>query len=121
MSASNWSVILTVADHDQNGFVSLAIWPGLSEADARRFISDADALVSDDNEPDIKTAAFTFILDLIDQRSGMIDNGKRLLPTQVAMSLAPDQVQDWLNERPRPDDVIYRSVPALFAPLPQPA
>jgi hypothetical protein len=112
----SWSVILTVGDHEQNGFVALAQWPRLSEPDARRFIANTDALVSDDNEPDVKTAAFTFILDLVDPRSDVIDNGKRLLPTQVAMSLAPQQVRDWLHERPVPDDVIRRPVPVLAIP-----
>jgi hypothetical protein len=103
-------VILTVADHDKNGFVHLARWPNLSEIDARAFIGSIDGEITDDSEPDIKTASHTFILDLWDGRD-LIDNGKRLLPMQVAMSLAPDQVQDWLNERPEPDSVIRRPVP----------
>lgn len=108
--AGQHEVILTVADHDKNGFVHLARWPRLSEADARNFIDAIDSEVTDDSEPDIKTASQTFILDLWDERY-LIDNGKRLLPIQVAMSLAPDQVRDWLNERPEPDDVSTRRIP----------
>jgi hypothetical protein len=108
--AQRYEVILTVADHDKNGFVHLARWPNLAEADARNFIGAIDGEVTDDSEPDIKTASQTFILDLWDGRD-LIDNGKRLLPMQVAMSLAPDQVQDWLNERPEPDSVMCRPIP----------
>lgn len=104
--------MLTVADHDQNGFVAIAKWSRLSGAQARAFIASQDAAVSDDSEPNIKTAAFTFILDLVDEKSGdIMDTGKRCLPTQIAMSLAPDQVRRWLEERPDPDSVINRAVP----------
>lgn len=105
-------VVLTVADRERNGFVSLARWPLMGEADARAFIDAADAQVSDESEPDILTASFTFILDLMDEANGdMIDTGKRVLPTQVAMSLAPEQVRQWLEERPDPDSVMNRYIP----------
>jgi len=110
----HFSVVLTAADHDQNGFVSLAKWIGMSESTARNFIAGIDAEVSDESEPDIKTVAYTFILDLWDGRD-CIDNGKRVLPTQIAMSLAPDQVRDWLLERPDPDSVVDRPIPILCA------
>jgi hypothetical protein len=108
---SRCEVVLTVADHDKNGFVHIARWPNLSEVDARSFIAAVDSEIDDDAEPDIKTASHTFILDLCAGRYEIIDNGKRLLPTQVAMSLAPDHVQAWLNERPEPDSVINRRIP----------
>jgi hypothetical protein len=111
--SENYSVILTAADHEKNGFVALAQWPNLSEARAREFIAVADEHVSDESEPDIKMAAFTFVLDLMEGPYDCIDNGKRCLPTQVAMSLAPEQVRRWLEERPDPDSVIDRAVPAL--------
>lgn len=105
-------IILTVADHEQNGFVSLAQWPGLTEDQARHIIDAIDAGISDEAEPDIKTAPFTFILDLMDDGNGdLFDTGKRMLPMQVAMSLAPEQVRHWLDERPDPDSVIRRAVP----------
>lgn len=112
------SVVLTVADHDQNGFVALGLWPNLTEAAARNFIQRIDDRVSDEMEPDIRTAAFTFILDLW-RETDCIDNGKRCLPTQVAMSLAPAQVRAWLDERPDPDSVAmrYRRLPHLSADL----
>lgn len=106
-------VRLTVADHDRNGFVSLAEWGPLPEQDARRFIAAIDAMVSDDAEPDIKTAPFTFILDLVAPNEDLIDTGKRHLPTQTAMSLAPEQVQHWLSARPDPDSVFHRTVDVL--------
>ena len=109
-----FSVVLTVADHDQNGFVHLGRWSGLSEAVARQFIDTVDGLVSDDSEPDMKTASFAFILDLWDG-CDCIDNGQRALPTQVAMSLAPDQVSNWLSERPDPDSAAERPIAILKA------
>ena len=104
-------VVLTVADHEQNGFVSLAKWSGLTEAEALEFISATDASVCDESEPDIKTAPFTFIMDLMDDNGDLIDNGKRMLPTQTAMALAPEQVRQWLEERPEPDSVMSRYIP----------
>ncbi|MGN6537589.1 MAG: hypothetical protein ACTHKQ_17905 [Mesorhizobium sp.] len=106
-------VVLTVADHEQNGFVALAQWSNLSEKQARAFIDKQDAAVSDESEPDINTAAFTFILDLMESDGDCIDTGKRQLPTQIAMSLAPAQVSRWLDERPFPDAVINRVVPEV--------
>lgn len=108
-------VVLTVADHEQNGFVALARWPDMPEADARTFIATEDASITDENEPDIKTGPFTFILDLIDANGDMIDNSKRCLPTQNAMALAPEQVRRWLAERPVPDDVLGNAIPLLAA------
>lgn len=107
------SVVLTVADHEQNGFVSIARWTSQSEAEARLFIASIDAGIDDDSEPDNKTAAYAFVLDLIDANGDCVDTGKRMLPTQVAMSLAPDQVRRWLEERPIPDAVMHRAVPVL--------
>ncbi|MBZ9759431.1 hypothetical protein LB553_00830 [Mesorhizobium sp. CA8] len=106
-------VVLTVADFEQNGFVALAQWSGLSEEAARSFIAEQDAAVSDDAEPDSDTAPFAFILDLMTPNGDCVDNGKRMLPTQVAMSLAPEQVRLWLEERPDPDSAMYRRVPEL--------
>lgn len=104
-------VVLTVADHEQNGFVALAKWSHLTEPEARAFIEATDASVCDDAEPDVKTAPFTFILDLMNDNHDLVDTGKRMLPTQIAMSLAPDAVRRWLEERPDPDSVMDRFVP----------
>lgn len=114
------SVILTVADHDQNGFVALAKWTGLTEQAAREFIEATDRSIQDEAEPD-SAGPFNFILDLVEgeEWSDMIDTGKRFLPTQTAMSLAPDAVRQWLEERPDPDSVFYRAVPAGRALLSQ--
>lgn len=106
-------IILTVADHDQNGFVALARSPAMTEAEARAFIEAKDALVTDESEPDIATGPFTFILDLMEANGDCIDTGKRCLPTQIAMSLAPEQVRQWLDERPDPDSVMDRHIPTL--------
>ncbi len=107
------NIILTVADHEQNGFVALATWNGLPEPEARALISAIDASISDEAEPDIKTAAFTFILDLINGDDDILDTGSRCLPTQIAMAIAPAEVQRWLNERPAPDSVFHQRPPIL--------
>jgi hypothetical protein len=109
-------VVLTVADHEKNGFIALARWPFQNEAQARTFIAEQDAGVVPEAEPDIKTAPFTFILDLMTGPYEVTDNGKRLLPTQNAMALAPDQVRRWIDERPEPDDCIGRHVPLHATP-----
>tara|TARA_R110000737_G_scaffold293837_1_gene300403 strand:- start:287 stop:631 length:345 start_codon:yes stop_codon:yes gene_type:complete len=96
---------LTVADHEANGFIGLAKWIAASESEARHAIDAIDALVDDDMEPDNKTCDFSFVLDLRDPRKpwDMIDTGKRALPLQIAMRLAPEQTSAWLATRPDPD------------------
>ena len=105
------NIILTVADHEQNGFVALAAWNDLPEAQTRAIISAIDASISDEAEPDIKTAPFTFILDLMNGDEDLLDTGTRCLPMQIAMAIAPAQVQRWLNERPAPDSVFHQRPP----------
>jgi hypothetical protein len=106
-------VILTVGDHEQNGFVHLARWRFADEAEARRFIAEQDARVPEEAEPDHMTEPFTFILDLMAGPCDMIDNSERNLPMQNAMALAPEQVRHWLDERPEPDDAASHSIPIL--------
>ncbi len=107
------NIVLTVADHEQNGFVALAAWNDLPEAEARALISAIDASISDEAEPDNKTAPFTFILDLINGDQDLLDTGDRFLPMQIAMAIAPAEVQWWLNERPVPDSVCHQKTPIL--------
>ena len=115
-----WTVELTVGDHEQNGFVHLARWQFLSAAAARAFIAAENEAIPQGAEPDHKTDAFTFILDLHEGVAceNMVDNSRNL-PLQSVMRLAPDQVQRWLNERPDPDSVSrlgpLLAVPALAA------
>jgi hypothetical protein len=108
------NIILTACDREKDGFVAVAKWIDITQAAARTVIDAIDSLVDDDAEPRLSSDAFAFILDLMDDKTGdMIDTGKRLLPTQLAMSLAPDQVSAWLKERPDPDCVINQRVPIL--------
>lgn len=108
------NIILTACDRDKDGFVAVAKWIDITQAAARLIIEAIDSLVDDDAEPRNASDAFAFILDLMDDKTGdMIDTGKRLLPTQLAMSLAPDQVSAWLKERPDPDCVINQRVPII--------
>lgn len=108
-------VRLTACDHEQNGFVHLAIWRHGSEAEARYMIEAVDELVESDAEPDNASALFAFVLDLISEDGDCHDTGKRMLPTQIAQRLAPDQVSEWLIGRPDPDEVMHRPVPELAA------
>lgn len=108
----NWYLRLTAADHEQNGFVALADWHGFTEAGARQAVAAVNAMVPEGAEPSAKTDAFNFILDLMfgDELIGESE----LLPTQVAMKLAPEQVRAWLNARPDPDAAsMTRTPPAL--------
>lgn len=99
-----WFVTLTVADHEQNGFVALARWNFPKEVAARAFIAAENAAIPDGAEPDHRDpdVAFNFILDLHDERGDTVDDSRNL-PLQSVMRLAPDQVREWLTERPDPD------------------
>ena len=91
-------VILTVADREANGFVALARWPDIAEAEARRRFAEIDAGITEEMEPNSKTAPYTLILDLMEDDYTCLDNNKRALPLQVAMRLARDPVMDcWQN------------------------
>lgn len=105
-----WTVVLTVADHEQNGFVSLARWNFRNEAAARAFIEAENAAIPDGAEPDHRDpdTAFNFILDLCDGRHNTVDDSRNL-PLQSVMRLAPDQVREWLTERPDPDTRLMSS------------
>lgn len=115
-----WTVELTVGDHEQNGFVHLARWQFTSEAAARAFIAAENEAIPEGAEPDHMTEPFAFLLDLHEgtRCDNMVDNSRNL-PLQSAMRLAPDQVRNWLNERPDPDSVTrlgpLLAVPALAA------
>ncbi len=97
-------IILTVADHEKNGFIPLGRWTGIEHDQAMSIIAAIDTQIDTEAEPDIETADFTFILDLNDG-SSLVDTGKRNLPLQIAMKLAPEEVSQWLVEKPEPDDV----------------
>ena len=97
---------LTVADQSKNGFIGLARWNCPDEATARNAIQAVDALVDNDMEPNLVQEDYFFVLDLHLVKNGSLDdiiNGDRLLPLQIAMRLAPEQVTQWLNTRPDPD------------------
>lgn len=114
-----WTVVLTVADHEQNGFASLARWEFPNEVAARAFMAAEDAAIPEGAEPDHRDPdiAFNFILDLADGRYETVDNG-RCLPLQAAMRLAPEQVRDWLAERPDPDTRCLENTWGTLLPTP---
>lgn len=106
------NIILTVADHEQNGFVALAQWSGLSEEEGNHIIAAVNAAIPDEAEPDAATEPYTFILDLMDGAHTRIDES-RLLPMQLAMRVAREQVTYWLEDRPVPDLVSNKVPPTL--------
>jgi hypothetical protein len=114
-----WTVTLTVADHDQNGFLSLARWQFFDGASARAFIAAADAAIPDGAEPDNRDpdVAFNFLLDLYSGQHDLEDNGRNL-PLQVAMRLAPDQVRAWLDKRPDPNALPMANFWGPLLPMP---
>jgi hypothetical protein len=114
-----WTVILTVADHEQNGFVSLARWNFPNERAARAFITAEDAAIPEGAEPDQHDpdVSFGFLLDLANGRYETVDNG-RSLPLQSVMRLAPEQVRDWLTDRPDPDSRALSNTWGVLLPTP---
>lgn len=110
------TVVLTVCDHERNGFIGLARFGFPLMGDARRFVATVDAMVEDDAEPDRDEAPFWFLLDLHegDDVASMIDNSRRL-PTQVAHRVAPEAVNAWLAERPDPN-LVAGDIPRLDVP-----
>lgn len=99
-----YSIVLTVADHEADGFIGLAQWRCDDEKSARRLIAQVDAAVEPDAEPDLATAPFTFILDLM-SGDDLLETGNRLLPMQIAARLAPEEVSRWISTRPDPNKI----------------
>lgn len=100
-------IILTVADHEQDGFLALAHWPVTSMADGLAAIRAVDASISDEEAGDSKVDAFNFLLDLHSDAHNCDDTSEKCLPLQLAMRIAPDAVQNWLNTRPNPNKMPY--------------
>lgn len=95
---------LTVADHEQEGFVHLARWARTDRASAMKTIDRVMDLIDADAEPDRVEAPFWFILDLVEADGFSQEyEGPKMLPTQIASRLAPEQVARWLRDRPDPD------------------
>jgi hypothetical protein len=87
---------LTVADHMQNGFVSLARFRFENEQAAKAAMAYVEAMIDPDAAPNRMTDDYNFILDLWTSDDDGIDETSEELPTQLAMRLARDQVQEWL-------------------------
>ncbi|GAA5073670.1 hypothetical protein N0B44_15780 [Roseibacterium beibuensis] len=99
---------LTAGDHEQNGFVGLAIWMAETMDEAMAAIARVNALCPEDAQPDPKADPFTLILDVHTGESGLCADhvaDSVPLPLQVAMRIAGDQVAGWLATRPDPDTI----------------
>jgi hypothetical protein len=96
---------LTACDHEQNGYVGLALWMADTLDDAMAAVARVNAMCPEEAQPDPKTEPFSFILDVHTGENGLcfdhIDDSVSL-PMQIAMRLAPDQVRAWLQTRPQP-------------------
>lgn len=117
-------LVLTVGDHTQNGFISLARFAMPSLEAARAACDEVNALIDPDSV-DIDTDDYTFILDIWEVGNnpktwGSSDNSN-MFSTQIAMRLAPDQVQEWLAARPDPNEwpTFAQDGPWLAWPLTQ--
>jgi len=106
---------LTVADHLQSGFLALAHWPVASLDEGQAAIAAIDALIPDDADEDPDRDDFNFILDLHQSDAwpepNCVGNSEKLVPLQLAMRIAPDEVAAWLETRPDPDRVLNRPSP----------
>jgi len=102
------TVVLTVADHAWNGFISLGRFDFDNEEDARHLLDATDALIPDEAVPGDE-ADFWFLLDLHVGADPFpfdcIDTSARPLPLQIAQRLGGDAVTNWLAERPNPNRV----------------
>lgn len=105
----SYHIVLTVADHEKNGFIYLARWTLESRAAAMEAARQVSEAISAEEEPDSRESAYNFVLD-VEGPSGDWEQPEntRYLPMQLAMRLALDPVRRWLAERPEPDDVLNR-------------
>lgn len=114
MTAAPAHIILTAFDGPANGCIALARWNAGSEAEARQSLAAVDELIPEGAEGDMGEDEIAFLLDLHDAVGDGIDNNAKPLPMQIAMRIAPEQVRDWMAERPDPDEVLLkRAIPVL--------
>lgn len=103
---------LTLADHDQNGFVAVVRFTGFATtADVLAWVKAFEPITVE-RDPD---ATFEFCLDVFENDHEQVDEVMPL-PTQIARRLAPAAVDRVLNERPEPDTVSGRTFAVLPAP-----
>lgn len=111
------TVVLTVADHDWNGFIGLARMSFGDEEEARTFLRKVDALIDGSSEPDQEDAAYWFILDRHPggRTDDLEETSERRIPTQVAQRIARKQVDAWLSGRPDPN-LVTGPIPLIGTP-----
>ena len=100
---------MTVADHLHNGFVTLAQTSTMSLEHAQHYFNNVTERIDKSALPD-ENSDYWFLLDIFSIKAGEVDThvSELILPLQEAFRIAYDDVQWWLNERPRPSEVLYR-------------
>ena len=101
---------MTVADHLNNGFVTLAQTPTMSLEYAQRYLNNVAERIDKSALPD-ENSDYWFLLDIFSIKAGEVDThvSELKLTLQEACRIAYDDVQWWLNERPRTYAVFNRS------------
>lgn len=94
---------LTVADHTQNGFHALAIFPSKNDEDIDRDFKRLGDLFPEEEmrSPDDD---HNFLIDIRNDECDILD--QVTVPMQFAVRVAKGPVELWQKERPNPDEAL---------------
>ena len=106
---------MTVADHLHDGFVTIAQTETMSLEQAQHYLHNVAERIDKFALP-AKDSDYWFLLDIFSLKAGQVDTHveELMLPLQEAFRIAPVDVQWWLNERPRPYDILDR-LPSIIS------
>lgn len=107
-------VVLTVCDHEKNGFISLAKWFFENDELAKKFINHIEELIKIEENKNEENCSFIIEINgtTNDIRFTSIN-----LNLKHALLIAPEQVRSWLAEKPDPEKTFFRAVPTLEIPI----
>ena len=106
-------ISLTAVDFDQNGFVELARIHMDNLTDAEDTIRAVERATPNEASPSPEDDSFGFILDGFISVDDVLVETEKVLPLQTAMRIAPDQVTNWLHQRPDPDSARGEPIPTI--------
>lgn len=95
---------LTVADHDQNGFHALAVFPSFNDDKIKDDFGALNKLFPQEEFDIAKAESHSFLIDIRDSDGDLYD--QITVPLQFANLIAEDAVREWQNKRPNPDDAL---------------
>lgn len=90
---------LVVADHKQNGFLTLATFPSFLNDIVEGHLQKLEELFPK-KEFESETSDHDFLMDVWNE-DGLIDT--HIVPMQFASRIAKDQVAAWIGEKPDPN------------------